>query len=126
MVLVQIYVNSNNNNSYFPIPLSGTCSIRVLNIQYHESGVTVNRVIQIQSDMLLLPYSPMRYITFMNGAATNVNIDQSYKEYNFDKVYVRGQIKLFVVDFNTGVQPNNFTGLIINLDVEELDSRTTL
>jgi len=126
MVLVQIYVTTSNNNTYFPIPLSGTCSIRILNIQYHESGATVNRVIQVQSDMLLLPYSPMRYITFMNGAATNINIDQSYKEYNFDKLYVRGQIRIFIVDIATGVKPNNFTGCIINLDVEELDSRASL
>ena len=123
MVLVQIYINANNNNSYFSIPLSGTCSIRVLNIQYYENS-TNNRVIQIQSDMLLLPYSPMRYITFMNGANTNVTIDTSYKEYNFDKLYVRGQIKLCVVDIATGVQPAGFIGCIINLDVEELDSRS--
>jgi hypothetical protein len=123
MVLVQIYINTDNNNSYFSIPLSGTCSIRVLNIQYNEGGTT-NRVIQIQSDMLFLPYSPMRYITFMNGANSNINIDNSFKEYNFDKLYVRGQIKLYVVDIATGVQPAGFTGCIINLDVEELDSRS--
>jgi len=123
MVLVQIYVTTGNNNSYFPIPLSGTCSIRILNIQYNEGGTT-NRIIQIQSDMLLLPYSPMRYITFMNGANTTINMDQSYKEYNFDKLYVRGQIFINIIDYGTKAQPAGFVNCIINLDVEELDSRT--
>lgn len=125
MVLVQIYVNPSNNNSLFPIPFSGTCSIRVLSIQYHTTNAAaVYQVIQVQSDILLLPYSPMRYISFLSNASTNISIDQSNKEYNFKDLYVRGQLLLNVIDYSTKVQPTGFTNFILNLDVEELDSRS--
>ena len=125
MVLVQIYVNAVNNNSYFPIPFSGTCSIRVLSMQYHSSvAATVVQVVQVQSDILLLPYSPMRYITMINNAQANVNIDQSHKEYNFKDLYGRGQILINVIDYATKTTPTGFTDFLLNLDVEELDSRS--
>lgn len=125
MVLVQIYVNTNNNNSYFPIPFSGTCSIRVLNMQYHSTVTAATvQVVQVQSDLLLLPYSPMRYITMINNAQSNISIDQSNKEYNFKDLYVRGQILINVIDYSTKAQPTGFTAFLLNLDVEELDSRS--
>lgn len=124
MVLVQIYVNVNNNNSYFPIPFSGTCSIRILSMQYHSTvAATVVQIVQVQSDVLLLPYSPMRYITMINNAQANINIDQSNKEYNFKDLYLRGQILINVIDYSTKAQPTGFTDFLLNLDVEELDSR---
>lgn len=123
MVLVQIYITTSNNNTYFPLPFSGTCSIQVLGIQYHSTITNAVQIVQLQSDMLLLPYSPLRYITIMSNAQANFSIDNSTLGYHFKDVYVRGQILINVINYSTGAQPTGFTELILNLDVEEMDSR---
>lgn len=124
MVLVQIYISPSNNGTYITVPASGTCSIRVLNIQYHDSsGAGNHRVIQIKSDVLTLPYSPMRFLTVVTHPIANVSVDSSHKEYHFKDLRVMGKIFIQVVDFATGIEPVNFTDLLLTLELEEMDSR---
>ena len=65
MVLVQIAVfgatdgsNIDNNATYIPINIIGLCNVRIIGIQYHQTGAgTVYRNIMIRNDKLRLPFS---------------------------------------------------------------------
>ena len=124
MVLVQIYITPANNGTYITVPASGTCSIRVLNIQYHDTAATgTKRLIQIKSDVLTLPYSPLRYISFLTYPVSTISMDSSHKEYHFKDLRVMGQIFIQVVNYATQAEPGNFTDLILTLELEEMDSK---
>lgn len=124
MVLCQVYITSANNNNYFVIPYSGKCSIRVLNMQYHDTaGGGQSRAIQLQSDLLFFPYSTMRYLCLLSSANASLNIDQGYKEYNIKDVELKGRIFFNVIDIATGTQPANFQHLLLTLQIEELECK---
>ena len=122
MVLVQFIITSANNDTYFTLPISGKCSIRVLNAMYHGTGsATVSYVIQIRSDLLFFPYSPARYITLINNPQAMVNYDSSHNEYNLQNVVLQGQIRLAVVNNATGAEPANFQHCVLTLQIESMN-----
>lgn len=106
------------------LPVSGKCSIRVLSIQYHDTAASsTNRVIQIVSDNLYFPYSPLKYLTVMSNPAANVSVDQSYLDYHLRNQQLNGQIQLSIIDRATGVEPANFSNCLISLDIEQIDKQ---
>lgn len=122
MVLVQFIITTANNDTYFTLPISGKCCIRVLNAMYHGTGsTTVSYVIQIRSDLLYFPYSPARYLTLVNNAQASLNFDQGFKEYNLQNIVLQGQIRLAVVDNATGAQPANFQHCVLTLQIESMN-----
>ena len=122
MVLVQCIINAANNDSYFTLPVSGKCSIRVLNVAYHATEANTNsRVIQIRSDVLLFPYSPARFLTIMSNPSGNMTIDASHNEYNLQNIVLQGQIRLAVVDNATGATPATFQHLLLTLQIEAMN-----
>jgi hypothetical protein len=122
MVLVQFVINTTNNNSYFVVPVSGKCSIRVLNAMYHATEANTNsRVIQIQSDLLFFPYSPARFLTLMSNPQAVVNYDQGFREYNLQNVVLQGKVQLAVVDVATGAQPATFQHCVLTLEIESIN-----
>jgi hypothetical protein len=122
MVLVQFIITSANNDSYFTVPISGKCCIRVLNAMYHGTGsATVSYVVQIRSDLLYFPYSPARYLTLVSNPQAHVNYDSGFKEYNLQNVVLQGQIRLAVVDNATGAAPANFQHCVLTLQVESMN-----
>ena len=125
MVLVQFIITSANNNSNFVLPISGKCSIRVLNIVYHATG-NVSVPIQLRSDLLLLPYSPARYITWINAPSATLNYDQGFQEYNFNNVVLQGQIGLNVCNASDGAVPNGFQYCVVSLQIEKINEHFVL
>jgi hypothetical protein len=122
MVLVQFIITTANNDSYFTLPVSGKCSIRVLNASYHATEANTNsRMIQIRSDLLLFPYSPARYLTLISNSSANMNYDQGHLEYNLQNVVLQGQIRLAVVDNATGAQPATFQHCLLTLQIESMN-----
>jgi len=122
MVLVQCIINAANNDSYFTLPVSGKCSIRVLNVAYHATEANTNsRVIQIRSDLLLFPYSPARFLTIMSNPSGNMTIDASHNEYNLQNIVLQGQLRLAVVDNATGATPVTFQHLVLTLQIEAMN-----
>ena len=123
MVLVQFIITPGNNDSYFTIPVSGKCSIRVLNCTYHDDDVILaaSRLIQIRSDLLLFPYSPARYLTIMSRAVSNTNFDSSHNEYSLQNIVLQGKIRLAVVDYETGGQPFEFAHCLLTLQIESMN-----
>ena len=122
MVLVQCIITAANNDSYFTLPVSGKCSIRVLNVAYHATEANTNsRVIQIRSDLLLFPYSPARFLTIMSNPSGNMTIDASHNEYNLQNIVLQGQIRLAVVDNATGATPATFQHLLLTLQIEAMN-----
>jgi len=122
MVLVQCIVTAANNDSYFVLPVSGKCSIRVLNVAYHATEANTNsRVIQIRSDLLLFPYSPARFLTIMSNPSGNMTIDASHNEYNLQNIVLQGQLRLAVVDNATGATPVTFQHLVLTLQIEAMN-----
>lgn len=119
MVLVQFIITPGNNNTYFTIPISGKCSIRVLNIQYHNTGGTT-QCLQLRSDLLFFPYSPARYITWISNPTCTLNYDQGFQEYNLQNVILQGQVQLNVVG-SQGEPANNFTLCVVTLQVEHIN-----
>ncbi len=121
MVLVQFLITSANNNTFFTVPISGKCSIRVLNMVYHSTaGANSSEVIQLQSDALILPYSPIRYLTLINNPSASLNFDQGFNEYNFQNVVLNGQIAFNVVQFG-GTAATGFDKLLLSLEIEKIN-----
>jgi hypothetical protein len=122
MVLVQFIITAANNDSYFTIPVSGKCSIRVLNVSYHATEANTNsRVVQIRSDLLLFPYSPARFLTIMTNPQANTSFDSSHNEYSLQNIVLQGQLRLAVVDNATGAQPATFQHLVLTLQIEAMN-----
>jgi hypothetical protein len=83
MVFVQLLINNfasgtltDNNNSYFDVPLYGVYDINVISIQCHSANATF-RVIELQSDVLRFPHSGRPYLTFLNNGQNYINFDAS-------------------------------------------------
>ena len=121
MVLVQILITAINNGSYFQIPISGNCSIRVLSAQGNCSAGGACIPFQIRSDRLSFPYSPLRYVTFLTNAQGTLNIDQAFNEYNITNCELHNQIQFQVVDATTGVAPANFQYCLLSLQIERIN-----
>ena len=121
MVLVQFLITSSNNNTMFPVPISGKCCIRVLNMVYHSTGAnTICEAIQLQSDALVFPYSPLRYLTLISNPSAALNYDQGYVEYNLQNVVLNGQIWFNVLQSN-GSAATNFDKLLVTLEIEKMN-----
>ena len=122
MVLVQFIITAANNDTYFTIPISGKCCIRVLHAAYHNTGgATTSYLVQLRSDLLLFPYSPARYLTIMTQPTGNTTFDASHNEYNLQNVVLQGQIRLAVVDYATGAAPANFQHYLLTLQIESIN-----
>lgn len=122
MVLVQFIITAANNDTYFTMPVSGKCCIRVLHVAYHATEANTNsRVIQIRSDLLLFPYSPARFLTMVSNPSGNMTIDASHNEYNLQNIVLQGQIRLAVVDNSTGATPATFQHLVLTLQIESMN-----
>ena len=126
MVLAQFLITPANNNTVFPIGISGKASIRVLGIEYSDTsggGGGNNgdkRIIQIISDSLYFPYSPAKYITLLSNTSATV-IDQGKSDYHLSNVALNSGIRLQVIDRATGVEPVNFVACVLNLSIEALN-----
>jgi len=116
------------NGNYFAVPVSGKCSIRVLNLNYYDTTNTF-KIIQIQSDTLIYPYSPSRYLTFLNGTNTNavasITYDNSNREYHLQNIVLNGVVQLTVIDRATGAEPAGFGGVVLTLDIETINEQFT-
>jgi hypothetical protein len=122
MVLVQFIITAANNDTYFTLPVSGKCCIRVLNVCYHATEANTNsRVVQVRSDLLLFPYSPARFLTIMTNSSGNITFDSSHNEYSLQNIVLQGQLRLAVVDNATGATPATFQHLLLTLQIESMN-----
>jgi hypothetical protein len=122
MVLVQVLIDSTNNNTRFVIPISGKCSIRVLSMVYHGTEANTNsRVIQLTSDLLYFPYSPLKYLTMISNPSGSLSYDTAFQEYNLQNVVLQGQIGFHVIDRATGAQPATFQWCLVSLQIEKIN-----
>jgi len=123
MPIVQIWINSTlaNNNTYIPVPIFGVCNIKVMSVSYHSTDPAATRkVIQLQSDKLISPASPLRFITFINNTQSEHTYD-SGAGYSFDRVEMNGKILINVVDITNNVSPpTSFTDCLLTLQIDQL------
>jgi hypothetical protein len=123
MPIVQIWINSAlaNNNTYIPVPIYGVCNIKVMTISYHSTDAGgVRKVIQLQSDKLISPASPLRFITFINNSQSEHTYDQGVG-YSYDRVELNGKILINVVDITINVSPPaNFTDCLLTLQIDHI------
>jgi len=122
MVLVQIIITPSNNGSFFPIGISGKCSLRVLSYDHHDVGQNnTARIIQVRSDQLYFPYSPARYLTIMTHQDSPHTVDDSQGGFHLNNVIINGGIQLQVVNYATGAQPVGFTFGLLTLSIEQIN-----
>lgn len=121
MPLVQIIVTSTTNNQYYVVPISGKCSIRVLNVSFHHPEANTNsRIIQVRSDILQFPYSPAKWLTFLTNVQSNLNFDTAYQEYNLNNVVLQGQLGLNLVQSDGSALPAGAWNCLISLQIEKI------
>lgn len=120
MVLVQIIITPQNNNSFFAVGISGRCSIRVLSYDHHDTGNTA-RLIQVQSEQLVFPYSPARYLTVMTNQHSTHTVDDSEGGFHINNCILNGGIQINIIDRATGVEPDNFTFGLLTLSITEIN-----
>jgi hypothetical protein len=121
-MLIQLIVEAATNGTYFVVPFSGTCNIQLLGYQYHSTNNASNLVIEIRSDILRFNNSQTPHFSFLNNYSSSANIDNSTDGFHIRGVQLNGQIQVAVVNRSTGASPTGFTGLILNLDVEEIST----
>ena len=122
MVLAQFIITPANNDSVFPLGISGKASIRVLGIEYQDDeNKNDTQIIQIVSDSLYFPYSPAKYITFLTYPHASAVIDQGKSDYHLTNVSLNSGIRLQVIDRATGIQPAQFKACVLNLSIEALN-----
>jgi hypothetical protein len=125
MVLAQFLITPANNNTVFPLGISGKASIRVLGIEYSDTsgggGNPDKRIIQIVSDSLYFPYSPAKFITFLSNASSTAVIDNGKSDYHLTNVALNSGIRLQVIDRATGAEPGDFVGCVLTLSIEALN-----
>lgn len=128
MVLLQFVVTPANNNTRFSVGIAGQCSLRVLGVEFgdEEKVGSDSHIVQIQSDVLIFPYSPAKFITFMAHPRGNVTFDNSRDGFHLNNVLVNSGIHINVVDVATGVQPADFVGVVLNISVEEINRSTVI
>lgn len=121
MVLVQILLTSATNNQNYVVPISGKCSIRVLSVVYHSDEANTNsRAVQIRSDILQFPYSPMKWLTLISNPQATLNFDTAYQEYNVNNIVLQGQLGLNAVQFDGTALPGTWRCLI-SLQIEKIN-----
>lgn len=109
-----------NNNGRIPIPVFGVCSIKVVNIQYHDTGAAgTSTVVQLRSDVLNAPKSPCPFITWIDKPSSVVNFENGVKEYSYERVVVNGGLTINLVNAATNAEPANFQWCVITLQIEE-------
>ena len=116
------------NGGNFVVPVSGKCSIRVLGFTYYDSTNTF-KILQLQSDVLVFPYSPSRFLTILDGTnlnpATHTHLDVSYREYHLQNVVLNGLMQFNLVDRATGAEPDGFGGAVLTLEIELINEEFT-
>lgn len=115
MVLCNIVVNSIAKNNYF-VGLSGRKRVKVCNIGYIEAAAT-NKLIQIKSDVLRIPYGNNNYIVFANQNAHQISNVCS------DMVLIcdfNGYVDIELVDL-LGSNQTQFTRFYMILDITDDD-----
>lgn len=120
MVLVQIIITPANNGSFFPIGISGLCSLRVLSYDHHDTGAAA-RLIQVVSEQLVFPYSPARYLTVMTNQHSTHTVDDSQGGFHLNNVVLNGGVQLQVINQATGAQPGGFTFGLLTLSIERIN-----
>ena len=122
MVLAQFLITPANNNTVFPIGISGKASIRVLGIEYLDNTKKdVGEIIQIVSDSLYFPYSPAKFITFLSHSHSTTVIDQGKNDYHLANVALNSGIRLQVIAKTTGTEPADFEACVLTLSIEALN-----
>lgn len=123
-MLAQLLVTSATNNASFTIPISGKCSIQVLSAVYHSSEANTNsRVLSLESDSLIAPYSPLRYITMVSNPQGTLNFDSNIREYNFQNIVLNGQLLLNLVEYSTKASPPGTWHFLLTLEVEAINQQ---
>ena len=117
MVLVQIIITPANTGSFFPIGISGPCSLRVLSYSHHDTGAAA-RLIQVVSPQLVFPYSPARHITVMTNQHSTHVVDDSHGGYHLNNVILNGGVQLTVINQVTGAEPGGFTFGLLTLSIQ--------
>jgi hypothetical protein len=121
MVLVQILITPANNGSFFPVGISGLCSLRVLSYSHHDTGAAA-RVIQVVSEQLVFPYSPARHFTVMtNQHSTHTTDGSNDGSYHLINVVLNGGLTLRVINQATGAEPGGFTFGLLTLSIDEIN-----
>ena len=128
MVLAQVLITNANNGTYFTLPITGKCSMRVLSVQYADK-TPVSRVLQVQSDNLYFPYSPQKYLTWISQSPTSAYstggllVDHSCRDYHLKDQTFNGNLLLNVAQLSSSdnsALPNSFQCLL-TLDMEQIN-----
>jgi hypothetical protein len=116
MPLVQIYVTSALNGTYFDVPLYGTHDVNILNVSYHDAPVLAHPML-IQSDILRVPNSQQQGIMFINQPHTNMTYNGGAERMvSFPNCDFNGKVLIRVIDKTTGVAPVGMEYLLITLE----------
>jgi len=117
MVLAQIIISSTVlNGSYFTLPMRGKCNIKILSIETHAANK--NTFLQLQSDILQLPFSTSPYFTWFVEPQQNHTVDSSStNQPHFNNIDVQGKVYIKVVEIG-GIIPDGFL-CVINLSIEK-------
>ena len=134
MVLVQLFLDQSLATVNFPVNLMGRYKCKISGLTYVFSGAAgVHEILELRSSVLNFPYNaineplatpPTRnynrfifsnqanHVVFTTGDAPEIFVN------------LNGYIDLYLSQLITGLAPTNFEGLILTLDLEQVDLET--
>lgn len=110
MVLCQVYTTTALNN-LLSIGISGHKKVKIIRIDYAGTSA----VIQLQSNILRVPYGNTPWLTINTNAA--YQISNIHDDIEFD-TYINGNLDLNIVDVNGGA-PAGFSSLSMLLEIND-------
>jgi len=112
MVLCQIYI-TNPTNQLIPIGVNGRKKVKIVRIDFSYTANN-DKVVQLQSSILRVPYGNVAYITMSNNP--NHQISNISNDMIFD-TNINGNLDLNIIDVATGLAPAGFVSFMLLLDI---------
>lgn len=118
MVLCQIFITEPIPiNLLIPIGVYGRKKVKIVKID-NVYTTNADRVIQLQSNILRVPYGNVPYLTFCTNPTHQVsNISDSMV---FD-ANLNGNLDLSIINTATGIPPSGFTSFMMLLDITDFE-----
>lgn len=140
MVIAQFHVwcvaaTDTNNRGWHETSINGPCAARLIGYEFavvDGAGQSVQKRIQLQSDVFRTPYSGNARTSNLANGWRNMNLglvltngnfttfDQSHRDYHWNNIIVPGRVQFSVIDLSTNLPLENTFDLILTFDIEEL------
>lgn len=134
MVLVQLFLEQTLTQVNFPVNLMGRYKCKITGLTYVFTGAAgTHEFLELRSSVLNFPYTAINESlatpnarTYNRFIFTNQSNHMVFTTGDAPEIFVNlnGYIDLYLSQLDSSLAPTNFLGLILTLDLEQVDLET--